>query len=640
MPHYVDYDKQQDAKNRKQGTSGVKSYNIDADTISKSDKLMNGISEWASYYRSRPDVFAEEYLGITLKPFQKVILIEMVSNPYSMFLGSRGISKTFLCAVYLLCRCILWPKTRVVVASGIRSQAMKIVSEKIPELMGLSRTGMIRREIKGNIKTGINNEDFNVLFFNGSWIKIVPSTENARSARANVLVLDEYRMIKNNIYSTVLRRFLSNTRQPKFLNKPEYKGKLEYTERNQEVFLSSAWYKSHWAYNKYKVFLNAMLAGRGYFVFALPYQVAIQNNLSSKEQLLDEAKEEDLDSVGWSMEMDCLFYGESANAYFKYDELSKCRTIKKPMLPMTTQEYIDCKGDKRKLSFYRPKQTNEIRVICLDIAMFTKSNNDRSQYHVISLIPQGDSYLKLLEYSESGGGNTEAQALKLKRLFYSLDCDYAVMDTQGNGIGVYDVTTRQTIDPEFDTLYPAWCSMNSEEKASRALEENALPVIYSVAVSGQGALSLMHEMYSYTKLQIEKRKLRLLINELDAKNFLVDEYDFMNKPAFEQARIVTPYLQISKLIVELTQMESEIKSGFIKLTEPIGKLKDRGSALFYGMYYIKILEAQLKKSTQKKDLSVLFNTTTQTQSNYNNPSSPFQNRINPFSNRNRNPFGR
>ncbi len=40
-----------------------KNFNKSSDNLTKSQKLMNGIADWTSFYRSRPDIFAEEYLG-------------------------------------------------------------------------------------------------------------------------------------------------------------------------------------------------------------------------------------------------------------------------------------------------------------------------------------------------------------------------------------------------------------------------------------------------------------------------------------------------------------------------------------------------------------------------------------------------
>jgi hypothetical protein len=239
-------------------------------------------------------------------------------------------------------------------------------------------------------------------------------------------------MIKPVIYASVLRRFLSTSRQPRFLSLPEYKGKQEFVERNQEIFLTSCYYKYNWAYQRYKVFLKGMLDRRGYFVCGIPYQVAVAENLTSKQQLIDEAKEEDMDATAWDMEMNCLFYGESDKAYFKYDEISKCRLVKTPMIPFTDQQFIDLKGDVRKLPFYRHKQNGELRILTADVALLGGKRNDATQFHIISMIPSGEDYIKTMEYSESAdGGNTELQAFRYKQLFYDMNCDYAVLDAGG-----------------------------------------------------------------------------------------------------------------------------------------------------------------------------------------------------------------
>ena len=80
-----------------------------AENFTKSEKLMNGIGIWAGYYRQRPDVFAEEYLGLILKPFQKILLYVMMNYNYTAFFASRGLGKSYLTALFAVIKCILYP---------------------------------------------------------------------------------------------------------------------------------------------------------------------------------------------------------------------------------------------------------------------------------------------------------------------------------------------------------------------------------------------------------------------------------------------------------------------------------------------------------------------------------------------------
>lgn len=59
----------------------------------KSEKLLEGIGFWASYYRCNPHRFVKEYLNITLKLFQKILIFMMMVSTNFMYLASRGQQK-------------------------------------------------------------------------------------------------------------------------------------------------------------------------------------------------------------------------------------------------------------------------------------------------------------------------------------------------------------------------------------------------------------------------------------------------------------------------------------------------------------------------------------------------------------------
>lgn len=61
---------------------------------------------------------------------------------------------------------------------------------------------------------------------------------NNNLKRANILIVDEFRMVSLNVINTVLKRFLTAPRQPGYLNNPKY---VDKQERNKEIYMSSAW---------------------------------------------------------------------------------------------------------------------------------------------------------------------------------------------------------------------------------------------------------------------------------------------------------------------------------------------------------------------------------------------------------------
>ena len=574
-------------------------YNKGAENATKSEKLMQGVAEWASYYISRPDVFAEEYLGLSLKPFQQILLYCMMNFNYTAFFASRGLGKSYLTALFCVVICILRPGTKIVVAAGQKSQGMKIVTEKIPELIAQSKTGMLRREIKGSIRTSMNTDDPNVEFLNGSWIKVVASTQGARSARANLLILDEFRMIDPKIYKNVLRRFLASSRQPGYLEKPEYKNKQEYLERNKEIFLTSAYYKFNWTYERFKIFKKAMINGKKYFVCGFPYQIAIKENLVNRDQLLDELAEDDIDEVGWKMEMDTLFFGESEKAYYKTEEIQDIKVLPFPIYKKEAQELI-----KNKKLINNKKSANEIRILSCDIALLGGDANDASVYTLISAkkTKSGTRYKReVLNIESYQGLHPETQALVIRRLFDDLDCDYIVLDRQGNGISVYAYLCRKLYDPERKKEYTAFYSMNEKNEPKLETfhtEDDYEERIFTISATEEFNSDIALDL----KDKITNRRINFLISKADARENFTSESWFENLSVEEQVEIMNPYTQTILLENELVLLERIPHDKFVKLKEQSGKRKDRYTSLAYGNHFISLLERDLAKPAQVYDV--------------------------------------
>lgn len=60
------------------------------DSLTKSERLMNGIGIWTSFYRANPHRFVKDYFGINLKLFQKILIYMMNHFIYVMYIASRG----------------------------------------------------------------------------------------------------------------------------------------------------------------------------------------------------------------------------------------------------------------------------------------------------------------------------------------------------------------------------------------------------------------------------------------------------------------------------------------------------------------------------------------------------------------------
>lgn len=91
--------------------------------MNRYQRVMEGAAYWGAFYRYNPDKFAEDYLHLKLKRFQKILLVMMFWSTVFVLIACRGLGKTYLSAVYCVTRCILFPGTKVCIASGTRGQA-------------------------------------------------------------------------------------------------------------------------------------------------------------------------------------------------------------------------------------------------------------------------------------------------------------------------------------------------------------------------------------------------------------------------------------------------------------------------------------------------------------------------------------
>lgn len=556
--------------------------------MNRYQRVMEGAAYWGAYYRYNPDKFAEDYLHLKLKKFQKLLLVMMFWSTTFVLIACRGLGKTYLSAIYCVVRCILYPGTKVCIASGTRGQAINVLEKIMFELKPGSPELCAEIDEK---QSKVNGTNAQIVFYNTSVIKVVTASDNARGNRCHVLLLDEYRLISKDTIDTVLRKFLTLRRMPRYEELTEEQRKAEYAkEKNLTMYLSSAYFKDHWSYTKCVDTLKAMVdPGRRQFVCGFPYQLSICEGLLDPEAVADEMAESDFSDIKFSMEMAAEFYGSAEGAFFDFDSISKNRRIKYPMLP----DKVSSKLNNSQLVKIQQKQNGEIRLLSADIALMSskRNNNDATAIFINQLMPtKAGRYSSNIVYADSCEGlRTDDQALLIRKLFDEFLCDYIVLDANGIGLGVFDCLARDIVDPDGE-IYPALSCCNNAEMAARA-PIGAPKVIWAIKASAQfnsDCAFLLREGF-------KSGRIRLLVNEYDADEILggLRGYSSLNPP--EQMQIKLPYIHTTLLIDELVNLQHEETGGKIKIFERSGTRKDRYSSLSYNYYVATQLESKLAK---------------------------------------------
>ena len=557
-------------------------------------KLKKGVGKWTSFYRENPHRLAIDYLGMKwLKPFQQALILMCFKYTYVMIIASRGMGKSLIAALVCVLKCILYPGIKICIASGKRGQSVNVINKIVQDFVGSSEN--LKNEIS-DYKVSMYFAEIN--FKNGSNIKVVTASDSARSTRANFILADEFVQIKKNILDKVIRKFKAGQRTPGFFLKPKYKDYPK--EPNTELYLSSAYYKYHYSFAKFKSFFKSMIKGDNYCVMGFPYQLPVSEGYYPIEQIRDEMLEDDWDSIGWSMEMDSLFFGESENAFYSFDELDNARKLITPIYPKGYYNLLNDSSFK-----YKAKKNGEIRILSVDIATQGGSRRDATCFAVLRLIPYGkNQFLRNLVYiTTAEGGHTFNQAIKARRLFYDLDCDYIVVDSQGVGIGVFDNLVQEQTDDTRNIVYPAWSCINDENMASRCKNPDAPKLIYSIKASMQFnsdcAVSLRDS--------IRQGKFRLLIHENDANENLNRLKNWHTLVVENQVSFQEPFYQTTALINEMVNLSFEIVNGKIRVNNQGGIRKDRFSAISYANLVANELEREQRIFQDEYEFQTFIN---------------------------------
>lgn len=343
--------------------------------------------------------------------------------------------------------------------------------------------------------------------------------------------------------------------------------------------------RTHWSYDKSKAFTVNLLGGRdGYFVCALPYQMAIKEGLKKRSEIEDEMSESDFDELAFNMEMCCMPYGTNDAAFFSFDAISECRKLQMPLYP----EMMD--NNKFNIPDLLP---NERRILSADIALMasTRHQNDAASIFINRALPTNTyNYKGNIVYTDNYEGLlTNELALEIRRLFEIYKCTDLVLDAQGNGAGVYDLLIQDMIDYETGQVYSALSCCNDDAMADRCKDPKAPKVIWSIKASSK----FNSDIAKGLRAGFQNGNINLPVSEQEAEVHLRDKmkgYKKMNPN--QQIQYKLPFYNSDLTRRELVNLEGKINGADVKVVEKTGMRKDRYSSLAYNYWVQCELERQ------------------------------------------------
>lgn len=189
---------------------------------------------------TNPDYLAyacKVLLNIELMPMQAAILQELWVRPFPMFVGSRGLGKSWMLAIVTMLKCALSQGTKAVIVGAAFRQS-KIIFEYMENIW---RDAPILREIFNKSRRDGPRHDVDrctmTLGFSTAIAIPLGDGSKIRGLRAHLIVCDEFSSIASDIYETIIQGFAAVSADPL--------GNVKETAKRKEMSKKGLWTQDH-----------------------------------------------------------------------------------------------------------------------------------------------------------------------------------------------------------------------------------------------------------------------------------------------------------------------------------------------------------------------------------------------------------
>jgi hypothetical protein len=377
----------------------------------------------AKFLRSNLGFTTELVSGIKLAPYQEITLKGMMNRNFSMCVWGRGCGKTFIASIFCFLQCIFFPGTKILIA-GPTFRTARFIFENLEKITESKGAELLMQCFGAKSK---RNDQFK-WDINGGTITAIPlSGEKIRGFRANVLVLDEYLLLPEDLIKTVLMPFLVAPQDMKerieireMEDRLISEGKMEESHRmvfendSKMIALSSASYTFENLFKQYKEWIQKINSPEkgdaDYFVSQMGYESLPEHMID--QIIIEEAKEGGQSHSSFQREY-CAQFTDGSDSYFSAKKMHEC-TIPDGESP--TSKIV---GDK-----------NTKYILAIDPSF---SNSPTSDYFAMSILELDDHTKQgtLVHSYAVAGGDLGDHIRYMYYIIKNFDLEMIVIDNAG-----------------------------------------------------------------------------------------------------------------------------------------------------------------------------------------------------------------
>lgn len=484
-------------------------------TISLTQKI-------ADEYRKKPAVACLDLLDIALNDYQRITIEESWNRKFPMWLMGRGCGKTFMGAVFLILRALLYPRTKIGIISSSYRQA-NFVFDAIDEIYWdspLLQDACVKPSVRSNNQTILK-------FKNGSFIEALPigDGKKIRGRRYHLVFLDEYAQIPESVIKLVIRPMLIVKKG----YDPRKRGKEDSAMGNQTIIASTAYYRWNHLW-KTKLHYEKQIANGddNYIVLTFTADDALDQGLYDEAELKNQR--EDMEETDFLMEYYCVFPDDSAG-WIRASMINnnEDEDIEPELVPDDKAIYVmgcDCAraagGDNFALLTLKivGRTMSVARIETLNGATFTEMGN--------LVRNRVNQFNPVLLFNDSGGG----------------------------GLALKDELAKEGFDPEMQAVIPPVFDIEDENVDPDASGLHIMKMINFREVG------LIHQMGVEVKKLLQQNKLKFPPNVIR----FASEEDFLDTD--EEIAMKKLYKEVMALKKELVMIRAIPNGNWFKFEMP------------------------------------------------------------------------
>jgi len=306
----------------------------------------------AKFLRANIGFTTELISGVKLAPYQEIHLKAFFNRNFNMSVFGRGCGKSFMAAVFCFLQCVFEPNTKILIA-GPTFRTARFIFNNLEKIVNSPGAELLAQCFGAKAK---RNDQFEWQINGGSIVAIPLNGEKIRGFRANVLVLDEFLLLPEEIIKNVLMPFLvapQNIKERMEIREMEDKliseglmkeqDRMVFENTSKMLAFSSASFTFENLYKTYNEWIEKIINNEKgeatYFVSQMSYE-ALPEEMIDKT-IIEEAQNGGASHSSFLREY-CARFTDGSDSYFNAKKMEDC-TLKVGESPHTLM-----KGDEKK----------------------------------------------------------------------------------------------------------------------------------------------------------------------------------------------------------------------------------------------------------------------------------------------------